>query len=81
MNQIKKYLGVFWILLAVVSYSTLLITSFGQINQKPTVDTIIQWSIFALVFFPIAIGLAVFGWLAAAGAYDQLPKSSNEMEE
>jgi uncharacterized membrane protein len=81
MNQVKKYLGVVWILIAVVAYSTLLITSIEQINQKPTVDTIIQWSIFAFVFFPIAIGLIVFGWLAASGAYDHLPKSSNEVEE
>jgi hypothetical protein len=81
MNQLKKYLGVVWILVAVVSYSALLKTSFEQINLKPTLDTIIQWSIFALVFFPIAIGMVIFGWLAAAGAYEHLPESSNEMEE
>lgn len=81
MNKIKKYLGVVWIVIAAVAYSALLKTSFEQISLKPTVDTIIQWSIFALVFFPIAIGLVMFGWLAAAGAYDHLPETSSEMEE
>ncbi len=80
MNSIKKYLGLVWIFLAITSYSILLKTTVEQINAKPTTDTIIQWSIFAIIFLPIAIGLVIFGWLAWKGAYEQLPVSSKEVE-
>jgi hypothetical protein len=81
MNSIKKYLGLVWIFLAIASYSILLKTTVEQINAKPTTDTIIQWSIFAIIFLPIAIGLVIFGWLAWKGAYKQLPVSSKEVED
>ena len=81
MNSIKKYLGLVWIFLAIESYSILLKTTVEQINAKPTTDTIIQWSIFAIIFLPIAIGLVIFGWLAWKGAYEQLPVSSKEVED
>ena len=71
----------FWIFLAIASYSILLKTAVEQINAKPTTDTIIQWSIFAIIFLPIAIGLVIFGWLAWKGAYEQLPVSSKEVED
>lgn len=79
MNTIKKYLGLLWIVVAVLTYSILLKTSIEQINAKPVADTIIQWSIFAIIFLPIAIGMVIFGWLAWKGAYDQLPVSSEEV--
>jgi hypothetical protein len=79
MNTIKKYLGLLWIVVAVSTYSILLKTSIEQINAKPVADTIIQWSIFAIIFLPIAIGMFIFGWLAWKGAYDQLPESSEEV--
>ena len=81
MNSIKKYLGLVWIFLAIASYSILLKTTIEQINAKPTTDTIIQWSIFDIIFLPIAIGLVIFGWLAWKGAYEQLPVSSKEVED
>jgi hypothetical protein len=81
MNQIKKILGLFWILLGITAYGILLKTCLEQINLKPTTDTIIQWSIFALIFLPIAIGFLIFGWLAFKGAYDSLPESSEAVED
>jgi hypothetical protein len=81
MNTIKKFLGLLWIFIAVATYSILLKTSIAQINAKPTADTIIQWSIFAIIFLPIAIGLVIFGWLAWKGAYEQLPISSEEVKD
>lgn len=81
MNAIKKSLGLVWMAFAVLSYILLLKTAVGQINLKPTTDTIIQWIIFAVIFLPIAIGFLIFGWLAFKGAYDQLPESSNEVED
>lgn len=81
MNLIKKYAGVIWILTAVITYSILLKTAWMQINAKPTTDTIVQWSIFAVIFLPIAVGLVLFGWLALKGDYDDLPLSSEEMKD
>lgn len=79
MNTIKKYLGLLWMVVAVSTYSILLKTTIEQINAKPVADTIIQWSIFAIIFLPIAIGMVIFGWLAWKGAYEQLPVSSEEV--
>jgi hypothetical protein len=59
----------------------LLKTCLEQIELKPTTDTIIQWSIFAIIFLPIAIGFLIFGWLAFQGAYDNLPENSEAVEE
>lgn len=81
MNTIKKYLGLLWIVVAISTYSVLLKTSLEQINAKPVADTIIQWSIFAIIFLPIAIGMVIFGWLAWKGAYEQLPVSSEEVKD
>ena len=81
MNSIKKYLGLVWIALAVYSYSILLKTALERIRLQPSTDTIIQWSIFAIIFLPIAIGFLIFGWLAFQGAYDSLPESSEAVEE
>ncbi len=81
MNQIKKILGLFWILLGITAYGILLKTCLEQINLKPTTDTIIQWSIFALIFLPIAIGFLIFGWLAFKGAYDKLPENSEAVQD
>ncbi len=81
MNRIKRIAGLIWMLVAVVAYIILLQTALTQINAKPTKDTIIQWSIFAVIFLPIAIGLIIFGWLAWKGDYDHLPVSSEEIED
>jgi hypothetical protein len=81
MNILKKYLGMLWIAVAVATYSILLKTSIAQISAKPTADTIIQWSIFAIIFLPIAFGMVIFGWLAWKNAYEQLPVSSDEVKD
>jgi hypothetical protein len=81
MNKIKRLLGILWMTTGVASYVLLLKTAIDQINAKPTTDTIVQWSIFAIVFLPIAIGFVIFGWLAYKGAYDHLPVSSDEVDQ
>lgn len=81
MNQIKKFAGIIWMFTAIVTYIILLKTVWAQINAKPTTDTIVQWSIFAIIFLPIAIGLLIFGWLAMKGDYDHLPVTSEEVED
>jgi hypothetical protein len=66
-------------LLGVGTYGILVKTALTQISIKPTTDTIVQWSIFVIIFLPITIGFLIFGWLAFKGAYDHLPSSSDEI--
>lgn len=61
------------------TYGMLVKTAIKQISLKPTTDTIVQWSIFVIIFLPITIGFLIFGWLAFKGAYDHLPSSSDEI--
>ncbi len=80
MNSFKRYMGLAWMIIGLVVYFILLKTAFSEIMKKPLPDTIIQWSIFAVIFLPITIGFLIFGWLAFKGAYDKLPVSSEEIE-
>jgi len=79
MNSIKKFFGIIWMLLGIGTYGILVKTALTQISVKPTTDTIVQWSIFVIIFLPITIGFLIFGWLAFKGAYDHLPSSSDEI--
>jgi hypothetical protein len=51
MNAVKKFLGIIWMAIAVLSYGILLKTALTQISEKPTTDTLVQWSIFVVIFF------------------------------
>jgi purine-cytosine permease-like protein len=79
MNRIKRILGIVWMLLAPVSVYYLIRTAIEEIQKKPVIDTEIQWLVFIGVFIPIAFGLALFGYYAMKGEYDQLPESSDEI--
>lgn len=79
MNTIKKWLGIVWILLGPVAIYYLIKTAAGEIHNKPTIDTKIQWAVFLIVFTPIAIGMIIFGYYALKGEYQHLPKSSEEI--
>ncbi len=80
MNSFKRYMGLVWMVVGVVVYIILLKTAVDQISAKPLMDTIVQWSIFTIIFLPITIGFLIFGWLAFKGAYDRLPLSSDEID-
>jgi len=80
MNQLKRLLGVLWIILgpAIIFYLSRI--AFREINDKPTADTIIQWTVFVVISLPIGIGLVIFGRYALIGEYDHLPTSSCELD-
>lgn len=80
MNLLKRYLGIVWMLLAPLTVIYLIKTAVAEIAAKPVIDTKIQWGVFVVVFVPIAIGLAIFGYYAWKGEYDQLPRRSDELE-
>lgn len=80
MNSFKRYMGLVWMVVGILVYIILLKTAVDQISAKPLMDTIVQWSIFTIIFLPITIGFLIFGWLAFKGAYDRLPLSSDEID-
>ena len=81
MNQLKLYLGILCIVLAHIAVYYLVKTAASEIAAKPVIDTKIQWGVFVLIFIPIAIGLALFGYFALTGEYDRLPERSDEISD
>ena len=81
MNTIKRFAGVVWILMGPAAIYYLVKTAGEEIAKKPVIDTKIQWIVFVAIFFPIAIGLMIFGWYALKGEYDYLPESSAEVQD
>ena len=81
MNSIKKFAGLFWILLGPAAIYYLIKTASEEIAKKPVIDTKIQWIVFVVIFTPVAIGLMIFGWYALKGEYDRLPERSKEITD
>jgi len=81
MNNIKRFAGIIWIILAPVVMYFLIRTALSEIAKKPLTDTKIQWGVFIVVFIPIAIGMMIFGYYALKGEYDHLPESSEEIRK
>jgi hypothetical protein len=79
MNTLKRLLGFLWIALGPAIIFYLCKTAFHEITNKPTADTIIQWSVFVFISIPIGVGLVIFGWYALKGEYSQLPENSEEL--
>ncbi|ULQ56165.1 hypothetical protein KJS94_16065 [Flavihumibacter rivuli] len=81
MNQLKKYLGIVWILLGPAAIYYLVKTAAAEVSKNPVIDTKIQWGVFVIIFIPIAIGMMIFGYYALQGEYDHLPESSSEIND
>ena len=83
MNALKKYLGIIWLLLAPAVIYFLIDRAIVHIDPagKKDINNPVIWIIIIAIFTPIAIGLVIFGWYAFRGEYDQLPKSSKELNE
>lgn len=72
MNQLKRILGLFWLLLGPVLFIILIISAVHNIhaNGKGDINKPLPWIIIIGVFTPIVIGLMIFGWYAFKGEYD-----------
>lgn len=79
MNTIKKIAGILWMLTGPIAIYYLVKTGISEIAKRPVIDTKVQWSVFIIIFIPIAIGLMIFGYYALKGEYDQLPENSREI--
>lgn len=79
MNTLKRLLGFVWIALGPAIIFYLCMIAMREITNKPTADTIIQWSVFVFISIPIGVGLVIFGRYAIKGEYSQLPSKSEEL--
>lgn len=83
MKNLKKILGLIWILLGPLSIIFMAWQAWGKISATPAgaqqINTALQWSIILLVFIPIASGLVIFGKYALNGEFSKLPNNSEEI--
>lgn len=83
MNALKKTLGLAWLLLGPLAMTFLFIQAIDKIGLTHTsierTNTILQWGIILFIFFPICLGLMIFGFYAWKGEYEKLPENSKEI--
>jgi hypothetical protein len=81
MNNIKRILGIVWMLLGPAVIFMLVSGAIANIDPggKKDINNPVIWIIIIAIFTPIAIGLMIFGWYAFKGEYDRLPSSSAEL--
>ena len=72
MITIKRYLGIFWMLLGPLAIILLLKSAFDNIDLAGTndINKPLPWVIIISVFTPVAIGLTIFGWYSWKGEFD-----------
>ena len=81
MNQLKRIMGVVWIIIAPVIIYFLVMGAIHIIDPAGTKDINkpVPWVIIIAIFTPIAIGLMIFGYYSLKGEYDHLPESYEEL--
>jgi hypothetical protein len=75
MNQLKRMLGLLWLVLGPAMFFILIMSAVHNIGStgKADINKPLPWVIIIAVFAPIAIGFMIFGWYAFRGEYDKLP--------
>ncbi len=74
MNALKKYLGLVWIAIGILSIVALIASAAMNIDAAGTkeINKPVPWIIIIIIFTPIAIGMTIFGWYAWKGEYDRV---------
>ena len=77
MKQVKRFLGIIWMLTGPVVIFILVKMAIENIDPlgKSDINKPVPWIIIIAIFTPIAIGLMIFGWYAWKGEYDTEIKS------
>ena len=80
MNQLKRVLGLVWLVLGPALFFILIKSAVHNIdaNGKGDINKPLPWVIIITIFAPIAIGFMIFGWYAFKGEYDKLPVEITE---
>jgi len=73
MKELKRYLGLVWMLIGPASILLLLWGAANNINPAGTgdINKPLPWIIIIAIFTPVAVGLTVFGWYAWKGEYER----------
>ncbi|MEO5682888.1 MAG: DUF6814 family protein [Chitinophagaceae bacterium] len=81
MNQVKRILGIVWLLMGPGLIFILIKSAVQNIdaNGKGDINKPLPWIIIITIFAPIAIGFIIFGWYAFKGEYDRLAESSDDL--
>lgn len=80
MNQLKKIMGIIWMLIAPVVIYILISGAVSNIgNGTKDINKPVPWIIIITIFTPIAAGLFIFGYYAVKGEYNKLPENSEEI--
>jgi hypothetical protein len=81
MNQLKRFLGIVWMLTGPIVTLILIKSAVTNIDLagKADINKPVPWIIIITIFTPIAIGLVIFGWYAWKGEYDKLPEQSSDL--
>lgn len=72
MNAAKKYLGLLWMVLAPIIILFLFSQAADKISHSTALtsaNVTLQWGIILLIFLPICIGFAIFGYYSFKGYY------------
>ena len=80
MNQLKKIMGIVWMLAAPAVIYFLITGAMQNIGHgTKDINKPIPWIIIIAIFTPIAAGLFIFGYYALKGEYEHLPENSEEV--
>ena len=82
MNNLKRILGIVWMLIGPVLFFILIKSAVHNISAagKGDINKPLPWIIIISIFTPIAIGLVIFGWYAWKGEYDRFSGIDNISE-
>ncbi|KQR69584.1 DUF6814 family protein [Pedobacter sp. Leaf176] len=76
MNKLKRILGLVWMALGPIAMTFLFIQAIHKVSLTHTdierTNAILQWGIIIFIFFPICLGLMIFGFYALKGEYEKL---------
>ena len=82
MNQLKKFLGIFWIAIAIGAGYYLIVIQAIPKFESPKPEDLIPAIIYAFILTPIIVGgLTIFGVYALKGEYEHLSESSAETQD
>ena len=76
MNNIKRYLGLVWMVLGPAGIVFGVQQAMRELSASaatpPTQETYTFWIIILAIFVPIAVGMSLMGYYAWQGDYDEL---------
>jgi hypothetical protein len=78
MKQLKRYLGILWMILGPAMIFILVGSAVSNISSGGTgdINKPVPWIIVIAIFTPIAVGLMIFGWYAWKGEFDTIEDHS-----